>query len=679
MTQFRTFPLMAPMNWHQLTKKHFCSCPRSHKLCAMPDGRSSSDELPRGCSKWWGNCIANNHCALFFAFLLLNIFVAMGGIRTLSDEGGYSENTDYDWSVNGALTVDQNDMVRAAEQVREGFAGQSGIVTGRRRLHGRSTASNATAAWPLWLQRTSLGRAWARDTTVTPEPQQESEGQVNVPQETGRQADRGSRRQLLRYAPSTGLVTDNSHYSSSLYPPYLGWQNDWSINFMYRPSDGSATDVFTPERLQTMCEIENVLMGHPRYGEFCYNTYELDNTGLPAPIWMRTCINNRCCIDPARSVVSLFYKLYQPAPSGGTNANFWANVPPYQQGLQELYYGIEWNRTLPNAPQVSNPSDEIYVEGTHSRHCQLLDATYVSARAEHIFSIASRSSFLNQTVGFHVSQDAITLRRTTAARSFVQVESGNMDLNIDTALQDYFGQSGRFLYSPYRSPAERNGLTIKYWATQWIDEEFDTMVQDDFLMVPASVLFVFCYMAFHTRTLWLALFGMLMILLSVPMAMNFYLRPVPYFSQLHNLAVFIVLGVGADDIFVFTDAFKQTARLPPQISGSLPNRIAVAYKRASGSIFNTSFTTAVAFLATAVSPVMPLGAFGIFSAIAIMINYFLVCTWWPCVLVVWEGYFRRAVACECCCKASVMPLETVGYGCSCCCARAEVQYPSAPP
>ena len=95
MTQFRTFPLMAPMNWHQLIiSAHFCSCPRSHKLCAMPDGRSSSDELPRGCSKWCGNCIANNHCALFFAFLLLNIFVAMGGIRTLSDEGGYSENTD---------------------------------------------------------------------------------------------------------------------------------------------------------------------------------------------------------------------------------------------------------------------------------------------------------------------------------------------------------------------------------------------------------------------------------------------------------------------------------------------------------------------------------------------------------------------------------------------------------
>ena len=104
-----------------------------------------------------------------------------------------------------------------------------------------------------------------------------------------------------------------------------------------------------------------------------------------------------------------------------------------------------------------------------------------------------------------------------------------------------------------------------------------------------------------------------------------------------------MLGVGADDLFVFTDAFKQTARLPPHISTSLPNRIAVAYERASGSVFNTSFTTAVAFLATAVSPVMPLGAFGIFSAIAIMINYFLVCTWWPCVLVVWEVRFIRFI------------------------------------
>ena len=53
-------------------------------------------------------------------------------------------------------------------------------------------------------------------------------------------------------------------------------------------------------------------------------------------------------------------------------------------------------------------------------------------------------------------------------------------------------------------------------------------------MVPMSVAFVFFYMAFHMRTFWLALLGMLMILLSVPMAMAFYLPSVPFFSQVRR-------------------------------------------------------------------------------------------------------------------------------------------------
>ena len=40
---------------------------------------------------------------------------------------------------------------------------------------------------------------------------------------------------------------------------------------------------------------------------------------------------------------------------------------------------------------------------------------------------------------------------------------------------------------------------------------------------------------------------------------------------------------------------------------------------------------------------MPIGAFGIFAALAIVMNYVLICTWWPCVVIVWE--VRRAAAC----------------------------------
>ena len=32
---------------------------------------------------------------------------------------------------------------------------------------------------------------------------------------------------------------------------------------------------------------------------------------------------------------------------------------------------------------------------------------------------------------------------------------------------------------------------------------------------------------------------------------------ITYFTQLHGCAIFLALGIGADDVFVFTDAWKQ--------------------------------------------------------------------------------------------------------------------------
>jgi hypothetical protein len=55
--------------------------------------------------------------------------------------------------------------------------------------------------------------------------------------------------------------------------------------------------------------------------------------------------------------------------------------------------------------------------------------------------------------------------------------------------------------------------------------------------------------------------GMLMIMSSFPITnvIYRYIGQVTYFSNLHNLVTFIVLGIAADDIFVIIDAWKQSA------------------------------------------------------------------------------------------------------------------------
>ena len=211
--------------------------------------------------------------------------------------------------------------------------------------------------------------------------------------------------------------------------------------------------------------------------------------------------------------------------------------------------------------------------------------------------------------------------------------------------------------------------------------EFGRLAGEDFQMVVLSIIFVGAYIGFHTRSLALALFGLAQILLSLPLALFFYglfrltwfsqvpppspplpscsapllvtyhprashrdvaPPPLSLSSQVHILSVFVVLGVGADDIFVFFDAWRQSATLPPPISSSVTSRLTFTLRRSTAAIFNTSFTTAIAFFATGVSPIMPLAAFGTYAALAIVMNYVLIVFWWPSVMMVWEIHLRCA-------------------------------------
>ena len=100
-----------------------------------------------------------------------------------------------------------------------------------------------------------------------------------------------------------------------------------------------------------------------------------------------------------------------------------------------------------------------------------------------------------------------------------------------------------------------------------------------------------------------------------------------------------MLGVGADDIFVFVDAFKQSATEDVSVGIDRKHaRLYFAYMRSSQAVWNTSFTTAMAFVATAISPIMPVSSFGIFAACAIMFNYVFVLTVIPCTTMVSSNY-----------------------------------------
>ena len=71
-----------------------------------------------------------------------------------------------------------------------------------------------------------------------------------------------------------------------------------------------------------------------------------------------------------------------------------------------------------------------------------------------------------------------------------------------------------------------------------------------------SVSFVFCVLWLGTKALFLACVAICAIVVAFICAICFYLPGISYFMQFNQLAIFILLGVGADDIFVFSEMWR---------------------------------------------------------------------------------------------------------------------------
>lgn len=182
----------------------------------------------------------------------------------------------------------------------------------------------------------------------------------------------------------------------------------------------------------------------------------------------------------------------------------------------------------------------------------------------------------------------------------------------------------------------------------YFQKTFEVLVTSDTAWSIFSVCFVFCYLWYHLKSLFLATVGIWLILLSFPMTVCITegILKVTYFSNLHTLVIFIVLGIAADDIFVFIDAWRQSDKIDSSILSDKKKRLAYSFRRAVRAMAVTSSTTSVAFFANFFSPLMPIRSFGIFAGIIVPVNYFLVVMLFPPATIFYERHFEK-----CCSKS----------------------------
>jgi len=187
-----------------------------------------------------------------------------------------------------------------------------------------------------------------------------------------------------------------------------------------------------------------------------------------------------------------------------------------------------------------------------------------------------------------------------------------------------------------------------------MNDVFQEQVSTDLIFAIGSLSFVFIYMCIHLRSFFLGGFAMSVIIFSFPVTVVIYkvVFGITYLSTLHQLVIFIVLGIAADDVFVFVDAWRQSAHYPEELPNTYA-RMHYAWKRAAKAMLVTSGTTSFAFLANAFSSLMPIQTFGIYAALIIPVNYVLVITYYSALLIVWERNLKHC--CTCCFKKKEEP------------------------
>merc|ERR1711871_1693650 len=306
--------------------------------------------------------------------------------------------------------------------------------------------------------------------------------------------------------------------------------------------------------------------------------------------------------------------------------------------------------------------------------CRKLPSWKVSGIRDWMYFIVKKKSINlgtikltgEQLLGFYLDTDTLTSSPTKSVRTRSMLTVGKpldgfksstdradeqKDLytkyftTLEKALFKKFKLEWNFLQSAYRSKPKMDNMEVEGFAISMMSNEFQRMLGQDFLAPIGSIVIVLCWILFHTKSGFVGSLGMLQILLSLPFAYTIYrfVFGIRAFSQMHILAIFLVLGVGADDIFVLTDAWKQSKydvkrEEEDDDNAFYARRMPFAYSRTSKAVFNTSFTTAMAFVSTGISPMMSISTFGWFASVCICINYIFVITWTPTVILVHHLY-----------------------------------------
>ena len=174
------------------------------------------------------------------------------------------------------------------------------------------------------------------------------------------------------------------------------------------------------------------------------------------------------------------------------------------------------------------------------------------------------------------------------------------------------------------------------WTNPTLDaHEISLTLATDSLWCIGSIFFVAAALAYHTRSLSIALAALSGIFAAFLLAFWLYTRVmgVTEMPMLNFLSIFVLLGIGADDILVVTDTFRLVSTEEATKDEPCSVRMREALGLAGSAMLVTSVTSAASFYANLASVLPALRSFGVFMGTVIVTNYIMVIVAFPPILV----------------------------------------------
>ncbi|XP_055677193.1 protein dispatched [Lutzomyia longipalpis] len=184
---------------------------------------------------------------------------------------------------------------------------------------------------------------------------------------------------------------------------------------------------------------------------------------------------------------------------------------------------------------------------------------------------------------------------------------------------------------------------------------FDECLLSDGWLIGLGGIFIVVCMWMYTTSLFVTTMTIVAIAFSLGVSYFIYtlIFELSFFPFMNLLAVVVIVGIGADDAFIFIKVwrccivermkssgynFNSTSSFSSNFSHSdtLTDLMGMTLKHAALSMLVTSITTSAAFYASFVSSITAVRCFGIFAGTAVLVNYILMVTWLPAAVSIAE-------------------------------------------